>query len=301
MEWQLHYIDNPILLFILLSIKLKMNIDHRDIKKGRLLGIFSDFYPNSISYLRELNEYRMYAEIWSNNRNTAWKKRKEIGHEGYLKTLAMGETVKRRKIDKIRFNYFVVADSVNYNVKGRDNRSHTILGSIQSNAIFNNIIKENRLLLKMQSQFPSVDFHAEEFIPESLEINLLNLDLQKDPNEDKYFFEILTNATEISNINQKMILLHAFGNDAISKKLPLLYKANRKAIRFLFEDPVYIERNKNIRNMISRSCVARSFDETLVIDFAATLDDYEEICLLGTPVKQLEQSDKRKWYEKIIS
>jgi len=74
-----------------------MNIDDRDFKKGLLEENVPDFYPDSISYLRELNEYRMYAEIWSNNRNTAWQKRKEIGHEGYLKTLAMGETVKRRK------------------------------------------------------------------------------------------------------------------------------------------------------------------------------------------------------------
>ncbi len=278
-----------------------MDIDFRDVKKGLLPEVLTDFYPNSISYLSELNEYRMYAEIWSNNRNRAWKKRKEIGHEGYLKTLAMGETVKRRKADKVRFNSFIVADSANYNVKGRNNLALTISGSIQNNAIFNNIIKENRHLLKMQLQFPSTDFHAEEFIPEPLEINLLDLDLQKDPNEDKHFFEMPTNATEISNTNQQMVLLHAFGNDAISKKLPLLYKSNRKAIRFLFEDPEYIKKGKNIRNLISRSCIARSFEETIVIDFAATLDDYDEICLLGTPLEQTEHADKRKWYEKIIS
>ena len=279
-----------------------MSIDQRDIKKGPLLEILSEFYPNSISYLRELNEYRMYAEIWSNNRNAAWQKRKEIGHEGYLKTLAMGESMKRRKVDKVRFNSFIVADSVNYTVKGEYAKSvHTRIGCIQSNAIFNNIIKKNRYLLKMQSQFPSVDFHAEEFIPESLEINLQNLNLQKDTKEDKHFFEILTNATEISNINQKIILLHVFGKDAISKKLPLLYKANRKAIRFLFEDPVYLGKGKNTLNMVSRSCVARPFDETIVIDFAATLESYEEASLLGTLIKQTDQADKRKWYEKIIS
>ncbi|MCP4253329.1 MAG: hypothetical protein GY775_07945 [Candidatus Scalindua sp.] len=278
-----------------------MNIDYRDIQKGLLPKILSNYYPNSISYLRELNEYRMYAEIWSNNRNKAWQKRKEIGHEGYLKTLAMGETVKRRKVDKVRFNFFIVADSVNYCVKGRDYRSHIILGAIQSNVIFNNIIKENQHLLKMQSQFPSAGFHAEEFIPEPLEIRLFDLDLQKNPKDDKCFFEILTNATEISNVNQEMILLHAFGNDAISKKLPLLYKSNRKAIRFLFEDPIYIEKGMNTRNTISRACVACSFDETIVIDFAASLDDYKEICLLGTPLKQTDLADSRKWYEKIIS
>lgn len=278
-----------------------MNIDHRDIKKGLLLEILSDFYPNSISYLRELNEYRMYAEIWSNNRSAAWQKRREIGHEGYLKTLAMGESMKRRKVDKVRFCSFIVADSVNYTVKASDNCAHATIGCSQSNAIFNNIINENRSLLKMQSQFPSADFHAEEFIPEPLEINLRNLNLQKDTKENKHFFEILTNATEVPNINQKMILLHVFGEDALSKKLPLLYKANRKAIRFLFEDPVYLEKGKTRLNTISRSCVARPFDETIVIDFAATLEDYEETCLLGALIKQTDQADKRKWYEKIMA
>ncbi|MGR3294093.1 MAG: hypothetical protein ACUZ9M_08790 [Candidatus Scalindua sp.] len=278
-----------------------MNIDHRDIKKGLLLEILSDFYPNSISYLRELNEYRMYAEIWSNNRSAAWQKRKEIGHEGYLKTLAMGESMKRRKVDKVRFCSFIVADSVNYTVKASDNCAHTTIGCNQSNAILNNIINENRSLLKMQSQFPSADFHSEEFIPEPLEINLRNLNLQKDTKENKHFFEILTNSTEVPNINQKMILLHVFGEDALSKKLPLLHKTNRKAIRFLFEDPVYLEKSKTRLNTISRSCVARPFDETIVIDFAAKPEDYEETCLLGTLIKQTDQADKRKWYEKIIS
>lgn len=278
-----------------------MNIDHRDIKRGILPDILSDFYPNSISYLRELNEYRMYAEIWSNNRSTAWQKRKEIGHEGYLKTLAMGESMKRRKVDKVRFCSFIVADSVNYTVKAGDNCAHTTIGSSQSNSIFNNIIKEDRYLLRAQSQFPSADFHTEEFIPEPLEIKMRNLNLQKDTKEDKYFFEILTNSTEIPNINQKMILLHVFGEDAISKKLPLLHKANRKAIRFLFEDPVSLERGKNRLNTISRSCVARPFDETIVIDFAAKPEDYEDACLLGTLIKQADQADKRKWYEKIMS
>ena len=282
-------------------MELKVDIDLRDIKKGPLPEILSDFYPNSISYLRELNEYRMYSEIWSNNRNTAWQKRKEIGHEGYLKTLAMGETVKRRKIDKVRFNFFVVADSVNYTVKVGNNHAHAIIGDIQNNAIINNIIKENQNLLKMHSQFPSVAFHAEEYVPERLEINLRNLDLQKDTKEGKYFFEIPTDAKEVLNINQRLILLHLFGKDAISKKLPLLYKANRKAIRFLFVDPVYLERRKDSKIMISRLCVARPFDETIVIDFAATLEDYEETCLLGTPIKQSDQADKRKWYEKIVS
>jgi len=48
------------------------------IEKGKLQEVLTEFYPNSISYLRELNENRMYAEIWSNNRNAAWQKNKEI-------------------------------------------------------------------------------------------------------------------------------------------------------------------------------------------------------------------------------
>ena len=278
-----------------------MNIDDRDFKKGLLEENVPDFYPDSISYLRELNEYRMYAEIWSNNRNTAWQKRKEIGHEGYLKTLAMGETVKRRKIDKIRFGSFVVADSVNYSVRAGDNCPHITLGCTRHNMIFNNIVNKNRHLLKLQSKFPGTDFHAEEFIPGLLEINLLNLKLKHDTEENRHFFEIPTNATEIPNDNQKKILFHVFGEDAISKKLPLLYKSNRKAIRFLFESPANLKKNNNTRNTTSRSCVARPFDETIVIDFAATLEDQEETYILGTLLKQEDQADKMKWYEKIIS
>lgn len=278
-----------------------MNIDQREIKKGPLPEILGGFYPNSISYLKELNEYRMYAEIWSNNRNAAWQKRKEIGHEGYLKTLAMGEVMKRRKVDKVRFYSFIVADSVNYIVKGDDESAHVIIGSMQSNAIFNNIIEGSRHLLKMKTLFPSVDFHPEEFIPESLEINLWNLNLQKDTKENKYCFEIETNSTEIPNINQRIILLHVFGNDALSKKLPLICKANRKAIKFLFEDPIYLERDRNHKNMLSRLCVAQPFDETIVIDFAATLEDYKEACLLGTEINQKDQVEEKRWYERIIS
>ncbi len=293
-------VSGSILLFILLDLKIMMNIDQREIKKGALQEILTEFYPNSISYLRELIEYRMYAEIWSNNRNAAWQKRKEIGHEGYLKTLAMGEVMKRRKIDKVRFDSFLVANSVNYTVKGDDKSAHAILGCIQDNTIFNNIIEENRHLSRMQSQFPGLDFHPEEFIPDPLEINLWNLNLQKDAKENKCFFEIHTNATEILNINQKMFLFHIFGNDALSKKLPLLSKSNRKTIRFLFENPVNLER-KHTLNMIPRLCVARPFDETIVIDFAATLEDYEETCLLGTLIRQTDQADKRKWYEKFMA
>jgi hypothetical protein len=58
-----------------------MDIDQRDIKKGSLLEILPEFYSESISYLSELNEYRMYAEVWSNKRNKELKKRSEIWQE----------------------------------------------------------------------------------------------------------------------------------------------------------------------------------------------------------------------------
>jgi hypothetical protein len=289
------------LFFILYRIKLKMNIDQRDIKKGPLPEILPAFFPNSISYLRELTEYRMYAETWNNNRKPAWQKRKEIGHEGYLETLAMGQMLKRRKVDKVRFDSFITADSVNYTVKADDNSIHTIIGDMQSNVILNNTIKENSPLLEMQNQFPSGYFRPEKYIPERLEINLCNLNLQRDTNENKYFFEIHTHTPETSNTSQMMILFQTFGNDALSMKLPLLYKANRKAIRFLFEDPVYIERIMNPLNTIYRLCVVRPFDETIVIDFAATLEDYEEVSLLGTVIKKTDYASNRKWHEKVIS
>ena len=51
-----------------------MNIDQRDIEKGSLPEILPEFYPDSISYLSELNEYRIYAEVWRNQRNKETKK-----------------------------------------------------------------------------------------------------------------------------------------------------------------------------------------------------------------------------------
>ena len=91
-----------------------MNIYERDIGKGALHNILPLFHPGSISYLSELNDYRIYAEVWSNKRNKGGEERREIGHMGYLKTLECGEREKNRKSDKIRFDYFVVADSINY-------------------------------------------------------------------------------------------------------------------------------------------------------------------------------------------
>ena len=69
-------------------------------------------------------------------------------------------------------------------------------------------VKDNSPLLKMQNQFPSGYFRPEEYIPERLEINLCNLNLQRDTNENKYSFEIPTHTPETSNTSQMMILFH---------------------------------------------------------------------------------------------
>tara|TARA_B100000315_G_scaffold238956_1_gene257251 strand:- start:554 stop:769 length:216 start_codon:yes stop_codon:yes gene_type:complete len=39
-------------------------------------------------------------------------------------------------------------------------------------------------------------------------------------------------------------------------------------------------------NTISRLCVAWPFFETIVFDFAGTLENYKEVCLLGTLIKE---------------
>jgi hypothetical protein len=57
----------------------------------------------------------------------------------------------------------------------------------------------------------------------------------------------------------------------------------------------------NPLNTIYRLCVVRPFDETIVIDFAATLEDYEEVSLLGTVIKKTDYASNRKWHEKVIS
>ena len=41
-----------------------------------------EFHLNSVSYLSELSDYRMYAEVWSNKKSEAHAKRMEIGHAG---------------------------------------------------------------------------------------------------------------------------------------------------------------------------------------------------------------------------
>ncbi|MCP4268446.1 MAG: hypothetical protein GY777_23195, partial [Candidatus Brocadiaceae bacterium] len=161
-----------------------MNIDERDIEKGSLPEILPKFHPNSISYLSELNDYRMYAEVWSNMRSGSNAKRKEIGHAGYLKTLEFGEQKKKRKSDKIRFDYFVVADSLNYKVARdiyRDKKAYIQIWGAQTNTIFSNIIK-TKTDSKTQSLplRPDSDFHAAGYLPEKLELELDKLGLHKE-------------------------------------------------------------------------------------------------------------------------
>jgi hypothetical protein len=44
-------------------------------------------------------------------------------------------------------------------------------------------------------------------------------------------------------------------------------------------------------NTISRLCVAWPFFETIVFDFAGTLENYKEVCLLGTLIKTEEEAE----------
>ena len=262
------------------------DIDQRDIEKGALTEILPRFYPNSISYLSELNEYRMYAEVWSNKKSKEWKRRSEIGQEGYLKTLEFGEVKKRRKIDKVRFDYFVVANSVNYFVKGRNPLVCVQMGGIQTNSIINEIIEADKSLMGIQPSYPNSDFHSKEYLPETFDIKLGELELHPDKKTNKYYFEIHTNTTDFSNPFQKVILTQVLGREAFSEKLQLLHKVGRKYIRCLFENPAIFKRNTSISNTISRLCVAWPFLETIVFDFAGTLEYYREACLLGTLIKE---------------
>lgn len=262
-----------------------MDIDKRDIEKGPLQEILPNFYPNSISHLSELNEYRLYAEMWSNDRNRAnngKEKRKQIGHEGYLKTLEMGELIKKRKIDRVRFESFVVADSVNYTAKWGDPHANVQMGGIQTNPAFNEIIRENSHLFEIQSRYPGTDFHSEDYLPKTVDIDLEALDLKKDEETNKFYFEIPTNLGEIQNKFQKMVLLKVLGEDVFSEKLELLYKIKRTHIRCLFEDPEYVWKKKNI----SRLCVVWPFHEKIVVDFAGTFEDCEDVCLLGKLIEE---------------
>ncbi len=265
-----------------------MNIDERDIEKGALHNILPVFHPGSISYLSELNDYRMYAEVWSNKRSKEGEERRAIGHIGYLKTLEYGEREKKRKSDKIRFNYFVVADSMNYkgvkDIYGKL-KSYIQMGSGQTN----NIINAKTSFSKTQPLLSDSKSYSEGYLPETLELDLENLGLQQDLESSKYYFEISTNVDNISNQNQKMVLLKILGGDDLFEKLQLLYKAGRKHIRCYFENPKNVVKNIGTSNPIPRLCVAWPFHETLVFDFAGTSEDYGEVCLLGTLIKATEE------------
>ncbi|MFQ5687810.1 MAG: hypothetical protein ACE5GV_14255 [Candidatus Scalindua sp.] len=271
-----------------------MDIDLRDIEKGALPEILPRFYPNGISYLSELNDFRMYAEVWSNKKSKENAKRMEIGHAGYMKTLEFGERKQKRRSDKVRFDYFVVADSINYIAKGGKAYAHIQLGGIQTNSFFNRIIKADRRLFKIQSLYPSSDFHSEGYLPETFDVILEDLDLQPDEETNKYCFEISTNSIMNANYSQRMFLMRIFGEEAFAERMQLLYKVGRKYIRCLFENPEIFKRNTSTSNTISRLCVAWPFFETIVFDFAGTLEYYMDICLLGTLIKMEEETEREK-------
>lgn len=272
-----------------------MDIDQRDIEKGVLSEILPKFYPDSISYLSELNAYRMYAEVWSNKKSKEKAKRAEIGYAGYLKTLEFGESnEKKRKSDKVRFDYFVVADSINYKVK-RDiygePKAFIQMGGIKTNSIFNKIIKSKTDFFEAQSLPPDSSFHSEGYLPEELELGLNEMGLSQEEKGEKYYFEISTNVNDIPNQHQQMLLSQVLGRDDIFKNLQLLYKAGRKNIRCLFANPGYVTKiikTLGTSNAISRLCVAPPFHEKLVFDFAGKSEDCLEACLLGTLIKTTE-------------
>ncbi len=272
-----------------------MDIDQRNIEKGALPEILPKFYPNSISYLSELNACRMYAEIWSNKRSNEREKRREIRHEGYLKTLESGEGKKRRKVDRVRFGSFVVADSINYKIEKNiygDQKVFMQMGGIQTNSILNKIIKAKTRISETKSLLLESDFHSEGYLPETLELDLEELGLHQDKKSNKYYFEISTNVDDISNQNQKILLFQVLGRDDIFEKLHLLYEVGRKHIRCLIENPENVIKNVGTSKTIPRLCVAGPFHETLVFDFAGTPEEYGEACLLGTLIKTTEGQTK---------
>jgi hypothetical protein len=271
-----------------------MTIDQRDIEKGSLTEILSKFYPDSISYLSELNEYRMYAEVWSNKRSDVTTRRREIGHEGYLRTLEYGERKKKRKSDRVRFDYFAVADSVNYMVEKNlygDLNVYIQMGGIKDNTILSDVIKSKSYLFKTRPSYPLQTFHSKSYLPKTIDVDLKKLGLRQDENSNKFYFEISTNSNEITNQYQQMILLQILGKNAISDKLPLLYEAGRKHIRCLFENPEYLEKRLNTPDAISRLCVAWPFKETIIFDFAGRPEEYNEVCLLGVLIKAKDHTE----------
>ena len=272
-----------------------MNIDQSEIEKGALSEILPKFYSNSISYLSELNAYRMYAEMWSNKRSKEGQKRSEIGHTGYLKTLEFGENKKRRKVDRVRFDHFVTADSINYKAERTVYGKLYLfiqIGGVQANSIFSRIIKSKTSIFKSQPLSLDNDSLSKGDLPETLNLDMSKMGLSQDEKTKKHYFEISTNVDSISNQNQEIILLQVLGKDDLFEKMHLLHKVGRKYIRCLFESPEYVEKNSRASKVIPRLCVAWPFHETLVFDFAGTPEGYGDACLLGTLIKAEEKIDK---------
>ena len=119
------------------------------------------------------------------------------------------------------------------------------------------------------------------------------LELHPDKKTNKYYFEIHTNATDFSNLFQKIILTQVLGKEAFFDKMQLLHKVGRKYIRCLFENPEIFKRNTSTSSTISRLCVAWPFLETIVFDFAGMLEDYSNACSLGTLIKEKEEKVER--------
>jgi hypothetical protein len=163
------------------------------------------------------------------------------------------------------------------------------MGGIQTNSIINEIIKADKRLMEIQSLYPGSTFHSQGYLPETFDTKLDELELHPDKKTNKYYFEIQTNAIVFSNLFQKAVLTQVLGKEAFSEKMQLLHKVGRKYIRCLFENLEILKRNMSTSNTISRLCVAWPFLETIVFDFAGTLEDYSDACLLGTLIKEKEE------------
>lgn len=274
-----------------------MNIDQTNIKKGPLRKILPHFFPNSISYLSELNEYRIYAEMWHNKRNEEAKKRMDItdpnfkqtlhfGVQAYKKTVQQKTEFRQRKPDDIiRFEHFVLAESVNYHINIYGDLMLQLSG-IERNSILEDEFSVCNDLKKGMNLQAGSTFHSDENTPGKIDVALKNLDLQKCEKSGNCYFEINTGSKDISNTYQDKILKIILGEHEFTEKLGLLYRADRKQIRCIFENPGYVREKALGGNVIPRLCIAEPFYETLIFNFAGTLDDCEEVCLLGIPIEE---------------
>ena len=71
------------------------------------------------------------------------------------------------------------------------------MGGIQTNSIFNKIIKA-KTRFKTQSLRSDSGSHPEGYLPETLALDLQKLDLSQDEKSTKHYFEISTNVDSIS-------------------------------------------------------------------------------------------------------